>query len=106
MQPSSIVVLGGSGFLGSALAERLVREGTRRILIPTRRVDHARHLIPLPGVEVVRADVDDDAQLLPCITGTDAVVNLIARLHGSSWASSSTSARTTSTPGSGIRWRA
>ena len=83
MQPSSIVVLGGSGFLGSALAERLVREGTRRILVPTRRVDHARHLIPLPGVEVIRADVYDDAQLLPCITGADAVVNLIARLHGS-----------------------
>jgi uncharacterized protein YbjT (DUF2867 family) len=83
MQPSSIVVLGGSGFLGSALAERLVREGVRRILVPTRRLDHARRLIPLPGVEVVRADVYDDADLLRCITGNDAVVNLIARLHGS-----------------------
>ncbi len=83
MLPSSIVVFGGSGFLGSALAERLVRHGTRRILIPTRRVDHARHLIPLPGVEVVQANVYDDADLLRCLTGHDAVVNLLARLHGS-----------------------
>ncbi len=81
-QPSSIVVFGGSGFLGASLAERLVRRGVSRIVVPTRRVDHAKHLVPLPGVEVVRADIHDDAQLMRCITGNDAVVNLVAQLHG------------------------
>ncbi len=82
MQPSSIVIFGGSGFLGSALAEQLVRRGVRRVLVPTRRLAHANNLKSLPGFEVVEADVYDDAQLLRCITGTDAVVNLIAQLHG------------------------
>jgi NADH dehydrogenase len=82
MRHTSIVVLGGSGFLGGSLAEQLVRRGVRRILVPTRRLDHAKHLAPLPGVEITRADVHDDAQLLRCISGHDAVVNLIARLHG------------------------
>jgi NADH dehydrogenase len=83
MQSSSIVIFGGGGFVGRSLAEQLVRGGVRHILVPTRRLDHAKHLTPLPGVEVVQADVHDDAQLMRCISGRDAVVNTIAQLHGS-----------------------
>jgi uncharacterized protein YbjT (DUF2867 family) len=82
MQFTSIVVFGGSGFLGSSLAEQLVRSGCSRILVPTRRADRARHLISLPGLEVVPINIDEDAHLMRCVTGADGVVNLVARLHG------------------------
>jgi NADH dehydrogenase len=37
----------------------------------------------LPTVEVVQANVHDDAQLAALLVGVDAVVNLVAILHGS-----------------------
>lgn len=82
----NILILGGSGFLGSVLCERLVRRfggGSVRITVPTRRRDHARHLQLLPTVEVMQADVQDDVELARLVAGRDAVVNLIAILHGS-----------------------
>jgi len=79
-----IVVLGGTGFVGHAVCERLVErlEGCR-VTVPTRRLRFGLALQMLPGVEVVPADVHDDAQLARCLQGADAVVNLVAILHGS-----------------------
>ena len=76
-----VLVLGGSGFVGRHVVERLVRRGAR-VTVPTRRVDAARHLWSLPGVDVVRADAADPATLARLLPGHDAVVNLIAVLHG------------------------
>lgn len=79
-----IVVLGGSGFVGRALCRRLAAEAPDlRVVVPTRRPDHAAALRPLPMVEVVRADVHDQAALQQLLQGADAVVNLVAILHGS-----------------------
>lgn len=81
-----IVVLGGTGFVGSALAERMVEQwggAGGRLLVPSRRPQRAKHLLPLPGLELVEADVHDDADLLRCLAGADAVVHLVAILHGS-----------------------
>ncbi len=83
---TNILILGGSGFVGSVLCEWLVRRhggGGLRITVPTRRRDHARHLQLLPTVEVAQADVHDDGELARLVAGRDAVVNLIAILHGS-----------------------
>lgn len=82
----NILILGGSGFVGSALCEKLVRRhggGSLRIAVPTRRRVNARHLQILPTIEVVQADVFDDAQLAQLVRGRDAVINLIAILQGS-----------------------
>lgn len=79
----SVLVLGGSGFVGRALCEQLVRRfgGAARITVPTRRLPHAQSVQSLPGVHVVQADVFADLpRLLP---GHDAVVNLVAILQGS-----------------------
>ncbi|ODV05181.1 MAG: NAD-dependent dehydratase [Rubrivivax sp. SCN 70-15] len=81
----TIVVLGGTGFVGRALCERLVErsQGGGRVVVPTRRLAHGVALRPLPTLELVEADVHDAAALTRLIAGADAVVNLVAILHGS-----------------------
>lgn len=83
---NNFLILGGSGFVGSALCESLVRchgGGSLRITVPTRRLAKARPVQILPTVDVVQADVADDAHLSTLVAGRDAVVNLIAILNGS-----------------------
>ena len=81
ISPQKILVLGGSGFVGRHVCEALSRQG-HRITVPTRRLP-ARSVQMFPGVEVVYADVHDPAQLASLVRGHDAVVNLVAILHGS-----------------------
>lgn len=81
-----ILVLGATGFVGRGVCERLVeRSGGAggRIRVATRRVMRARHLQLLPTIEVAVGDVHDDAELARMLRDTDAVINLVAILHGS-----------------------
>jgi NADH dehydrogenase len=79
-----VVVLGGTGFVGHALCEKLsASSASVRIVVPTRRLVHAQTLRALPTVDVLQADVHDDVQLARVLAGADAVVNLVAILHGS-----------------------
>lgn len=80
-----VLLIGGSGFVGSAIASRLAREGIE-LLIPTRRRVRARHLLPLPTADVVEADVFDPATLARLMVGVDAVVSLVGVLHSRSGA--------------------
>lgn len=52
------------------------------LVVPTRRLGRSRHLKLLPTVELVEADVHDERRLSELVRGRDAVVNLIAILHG------------------------
>ena len=84
MKFERIAILGGSGFVGRAVCERLVRRSpSGAIVVPTRRAMHADSVRPLPTVDVRVADVHDDAALRSVLAGCDAVINLIAILHGS-----------------------
>lgn len=76
-----IVVFGGSGFLGTQVAARLSAAGCR-VLVPTRRRERAKHLLPLPTADVVQIDTFDSATLRRLVQGRDAVVNLVGILHG------------------------
>ena len=78
----TVLVLGGSGFIGRHLVARLSAEGAR-VLVPTRRYERAKHLIFLPRVEVTEADPHRDADLRQLLQGrgVDAVINLVGRLH-------------------------
>lgn len=83
---SNIVVTGGTGFVGRSVCEKLVeRSGGAggRIVVPTRRIAHARPIQTLPTVQPVEADLFDDAQLARVLEGADALVHLVAVLHGS-----------------------
>lgn len=81
-----ILVMGGTGFVGRAVCERLVERsggGSALVRVPTRRLRHGDAVRTLPTVELVQADVHDEAQLAKLVAGMDAVVQLVAVLHGS-----------------------
>jgi len=82
MAKGSVLVLGGSGFVGRHLVNRLVEAGYD-VLVPTRRRERARHLILLPTVDVVEGDVHDPATLVRLMTDASAVVNLVGILNES-----------------------
>ena len=82
MKQMTVVVFGGSGFIGSHLVAQLAGEGVR-VIVPTRRSEHARHLTFLPTVDVVEIDVASAAAaaLRSLLAGADAAINLVGVLH-------------------------
>jgi len=82
MQIKKICVLGGSGFVGSALVAKLDAAGYS-VTVLTRRRDSAKHLFLLPNVSVVECNVLDEQALGSALSGADAVINLIGILHQS-----------------------
>jgi NADH dehydrogenase len=86
MRVRHLVVLGGTGFVGRSFCERWVDHiggGGGRLVVPTRRIGHGVHLRPLPTLELVACDVHDPKALAALVAGADAVLNLVAILHGS-----------------------
>ena len=81
MKVESALVVGGSGFLGRHLVAALAARGVR-VTVPTRRRERAKHLILLPTVQVVEADVFERDRLRQLASGAQLVVNLAGILHG------------------------
>jgi uncharacterized protein YbjT (DUF2867 family) len=78
-----IVVLGGTGFVGQAVCEQIVRAlPGARIVVPTRRPRFGLAIQSLPGVELAVTDVRQPDAMRRVLLRADAVVNLIAILHG------------------------
>ena len=82
MHIKNTVVLGGSGFVGSAIVAKLVSAGYQ-VTVLTRRLDHAKHLSLLPGVTLKVCNVFDAQALRSALQGADAVINLLGILHQS-----------------------
>lgn len=80
MQLKKVCVLGGSGFVGSAIVAKLDAAGYE-VTVLTRRREAAKHLILLPHVNVVECNVLDYQALNAALRGADAVINLIGILH-------------------------
>jgi len=81
LKHENILVVGGAGFVGRHLVAALAARGAQ-VTVPTRRRDRAKHLILLPTVDVVEADVRDPKVLERLAEGRDAVINLAGILHG------------------------
>ncbi len=81
MSTPRVLVLGGTGFVGRHVCEQLARLGWQ-ITVPTRRAVNAASVQSLPGLTVIEASVHSEADLARLMPGHDAVVNLVAVLHG------------------------
>jgi uncharacterized protein YbjT (DUF2867 family) len=87
MEYRSVLVIGGSGFIGSHIIAKLAFSDWR-VTVPTHRFSHGQHLLLLPCVDdVVEANVHDDAALDRLVRGKQAVINLVGILHGRKGAS-------------------
>ena len=82
MALQQVVVLGGAGFVGRHVVARLVAAG-HRVIVPARRRETAKHLILLPTVDVIEADVNDPKVQKSLFAGATAVVNLVGILNES-----------------------
>ncbi|GAB3780045.1 complex I NDUFA9 subunit family protein [Dyella agri] len=80
MAAQRLVILGGTGFVGSHLLPRLVADG-HRIDVLSRNRERHRALAVLPGVRVRSVDVYDDDALRQALAGADAAVNLVGILN-------------------------
>lgn len=77
----NILIIGGTGFIGSAVARRLAAQG-HVLDLPTRRRERAKHLTTLPTANVVEADVNDPEVMASLMQGKDAVVSMAGILRG------------------------
>jgi NADH dehydrogenase len=80
MKPLSICILGGTGFLGTRLTARLLKDNHRVTVLSRDRELH-KHLLVLPGLMLENCNVYDEAQLSERLRGKDVVVNLIGILN-------------------------
>lgn len=80
MNELTIGIVGGSGFVGSVLANRLIERG-HGVRIFTRARAHARDCWLLPNTQVVEIDSSEQEQLNDAFAGCAAIVNLAGILH-------------------------
>jgi uncharacterized protein YbjT (DUF2867 family) len=80
MRPLSICILGGTGFLGTRLVARLIKDGHAVTVLSRDREQH-KHLLVLPGLTLENCDVYEEPQLSERLRGKDVVINLIGILN-------------------------
>ena len=82
MDIETVCIVGGAGFVGRSVADQACAAGYR-VRVVTRSRPRARHLMVLPTLEVMVADVNTDTGLQRALSGMDAVVNLAGILSPS-----------------------
>jgi len=80
MNIKKVCVLGGSGFVGTHLVNKLGMAGCS-VRVLTRARTHAMNVTVLPEVEVVEANIFDPLELDRHFVGMDAVINLVGILN-------------------------
>ncbi|MHA6332653.1 complex I NDUFA9 subunit family protein [Qipengyuania sp. CAU 1752] len=79
-----VTVFGGSGFLGTHVAQALLERGAR-LRIASRRPEKAFKLKPLANLgqlQFARCNIRNDASIAACLQGSDAVINLVGSFEG------------------------
>jgi uncharacterized protein YbjT (DUF2867 family) len=80
MKLLSLCILGGTGFLGTRLVARLIKDGHQVTVLSRDREQH-KHLLVLPGLTLENCDVYEEAQLSERFRGKDVVINLVGILN-------------------------
>ena len=76
-----IAILGGTGFVGQSLCNRLSEDGYE-LKVPTRNREYSREdLILLPNLELIETDIHNPKNLKKLLVDCDAVINLIGILN-------------------------
>ena len=81
MKVDNVLVLGGSGFIGRHLVNAFAARAIK-VTVPSRRRERAKHLLPLPTVDVVETDILVPGVLEALLRDHQAVINLVGVLHG------------------------
>jgi len=80
-----VTIIGGSGFVGRHITQRMARRGWR-VRVAVRRPNEAMFVKPYGAVgqvEPVQCNIRDEASTRAVIRGADAVVNCVGLLYGS-----------------------
>jgi uncharacterized protein YbjT (DUF2867 family) len=77
MDAKIVALAGGSGFIGRAIARRLLAGGGITVRVLTRNPEKARAHFDLPGVEFVSADIAQPASLKDALAGVSTIVDAI-----------------------------
>ena len=75
---AAYLVTGGAGFIGSHLAEELVRRGHHVRVVDSLITGKRRNLEHVPGVEFIQGDLADHAVCLRAVKGIDYVLHQAA----------------------------
>ena len=75
-----ITLLGGSGFVGTELTQRLAG-GASEVRVLTRRAQRVKSFRILPNVDVIETNVHDVDELSAAIAGSDVLINLVGILN-------------------------
>jgi nucleoside-diphosphate-sugar epimerase len=75
---ASYLVTGGAGFIGSHLAEELVRRGAKVRVVDSLITGRRSNLAHLPGVEFVEGDLADSEVAVRAVAGVDYVLHQAA----------------------------
>lgn len=79
---NKIVILGGTGFIGSNLAFELSKY-TKKITILTRNKEKNKKLLVLPNIEIIQTNVNDELSLRELTKGADLLINTVGVLNES-----------------------
>ena len=80
MDIKKVLLLGGSGFVGTYIVNRLAQRGIQ-VTVPTRRRERTKALIMQPGVEMPEVNIHCPQALAELVRGHDVVINLVGILH-------------------------
>jgi len=80
MSDKIICIIGGTGFVGHHLINRLTRDGYT-VRVPTRRRERHRDLLVNPHVQLIEANIYEPAVLRKLFTDCTAVINLVGILN-------------------------
>jgi len=77
MAAQSVTVFGGTGFRGRCIARHLQAAGFG-VRAASRHPDRGRSQSAAPGVEPVRADINDESSVAAAVAGASGVINAVS----------------------------